>query len=296
MHDILPPINMNFNPFRSTSQPTDNVPNPTTTAHGNDPSNASFMSDDSWHSNIPESNRIGNKAVAAAPTSAPLSWFSSWTTSSTTSTTINTVSSSTTGTVANTTITSQQISSLQTTVLAPPNNTRHNLPYSPSSFNMLRGVESRESEDANHPSPTNHQSASRNRKNTHYLARGESFGAWVKNGIIGANAGGGCMPTAIPTANHGAGDDLYSIIADVPFFLHRIEIHPNLRRRCRTWLGSSMPRSKAVQSYVRHYSFVAGLIEMARWYFNKYFLTIVIALITKDCKWNHQCIYYLLLC
>jgi tetratricopeptide (TPR) repeat protein len=52
---------------------------------------------------------------------------------------------------------------------------------------------------------------------------GESFSVRVKNAFIGSNVGGGCMPRAstpmVSTSNnHDGDDDLYSIIADVPFF------------------------------------------------------------------------------
>ena len=121
-----------------------------------------------------------------------------------------------------------------TTAASSPPNDAH-LPKSPSSFNMLRGVESHESEDISKNVNISH--------NQYLSTREESFSARMKNAFIGSNAGvGGCIPTtAMSNMNTATNkmeetgeDDLYSIIADVPFFPpehHREEDQSRERRR-----------------------------------------------------------------
>ena len=54
--------------------------------------------------------------------------------------------------------------------------------------------------------------------NSNHLAKEESFSSRIKNALIGSN-GGGCIPaSALNTHSTAVNDDLYSIIADVPFF------------------------------------------------------------------------------
>ncbi|KAL3776413.1 hypothetical protein HJC23_006767 [Cyclotella cryptica] len=228
---VLSPIAMNFNPFRSTPPASKSqAVSDATTANSVDTNN---VSDDSWHSNV-ATNRAMADSKTAAPISAPLSWFSSWT-SSTTATSV--VSSTIAGGSAATMRSSHETTVQTTMVVASSSSSQneHNLPRSPSSLNMLRGFDSHESDNETEPHSNHHphvQTSSHvatnnksHRDNEGALARGESFTARLKT-AIGANVVGvGCIPTnaTAPFHNHrnsdvNGNDDLYSIIADVPFF------------------------------------------------------------------------------
>ena len=153
MNDILPPISsMNFNPFRSTTPSStaspahpqgsrDAVANQNSTLSTS--SNSTANIDDSWHTNAPLSPSTAG-GVASAHISAPMAWFSSWTATTTTAVSSSHVTSSSadahrTSTSQSTTAVSKATheTTIQTASLAPPS--KHDLPRSPSSFNMLRG-------------------------------------------------------------------------------------------------------------------------------------------------------------
>ena len=147
-----------------------------------------------------------------------MSWFQPWTSSITI--TSSTVAVSTSDITNNNTTTASHISTPGALITSPSSNTCNEniLPRSPSSFNMLRGVESHESED--HVPPQSRSDGI----TKHNLSKQKSFSDRIKN-IIGSNAAAnGCMPAngSMPNnteTNENVGDDdLYSIIADVPFF------------------------------------------------------------------------------
>jgi tetratricopeptide (TPR) repeat protein len=220
---------MNFNPFRSADQsssgstPAAQTQNTTEAAVKINRDNSNL--NDSWHTNAPLTPQR-NRGTAPAPASAPLSWFSSWTSSATVTASNATSSAAVSSSYSNATviqpaevvISSKHETIQTTTTLASPSN-NNELPRSPSSFNMLRGVEYHETEDTNHyVSNTTHY------RNNHTVVKQESFSARMKNVFIGPNTTG-CMPattainTSLPSNNdHAENDDLYSIIADVPFF------------------------------------------------------------------------------
>lgn len=222
---ILHPVNMNFFPFRSSSSSASiaspKEPSATNTSTNNNNTIAQTSPiDDSWHTNAPlESSSNNTAAIGAAPISAPMSWFSSWTTSSTVTSNVTASNNGQDATVITRSVTKHE--TITTAASSPPNDAH--LPKSPSSFNMLRGVESHESEDISKNVNITH--------NQHLSTREESFSAQMKNAFIGSNAGvGGCMPTtAMSNMNTATNkmeetgeDDLYSIIADVPFSLRSI--------------------------------------------------------------------------
>lgn len=174
----------------------------------NTSNNISSALDDSWHTNSPQT------LSSSSPTAAPMSWFRPWNSSITSST----VSMSTPDITNNKTTTASHISTHETLITSPSSNPCDNdiLPRSPSSFNMLRGAESHESEDR---VPSHSMSDG---KTNHNLSKQKSFSDRIKN-IIGSNAtANSCMPAngSMPnnTETNEGDDDLYSIIADVPFF------------------------------------------------------------------------------